>query len=228
MSDTPTVNPQLIAMAAESLAKEASTRKQAFVPGGDPAMTGDPAAAGGAPPMDPSMMDPAAMGGGAPPAPPAGGGGGGADPSVIAQAVVQAMQAAGMGGGGAAGGAGGAGGLKPKIDVNVEIMQMKKLLARLCDAMGVQIPAAEMTATPDDLNQMAAQQQQPGAAGGQPSAIQPPAPIDPMQAAAPAAGGEKAGRDVGSGFNGDFDTSGLEAMGSRAHAIATIQGRGRQ
>jgi hypothetical protein len=79
----------------------------------------------------------------------------GGDPMAVIQPMIdQAVQAAlSAQGGGAAGGTGPA--IKPKIDVNVELMQIKKLLARLADAMGVQIPAAEMVATPEDLGQMA-------------------------------------------------------------------------
>lgn len=178
------INPELLKLARANV-------KQAFVPAGDPSMGGDPAAAaaGGAPPMDPAAaggappMDPAAAGG-APPMDPMAAGGG--DPlamlqPMIQQAVQQAMAASG---GGAGGGAGG--GLKPKIDVNVEIMQIKKLLAKLCDAMGVQIPAQDMVATPEDLNQMA--EGGPGAAamtpdnggGGALGQIQ---PMEPMKAA---------------------------------------------
>lgn len=139
-----TINPHLLSQARGQV-------KQAFVAAGDPAMGGDPAAAGGAPPMDPAMaggappMDPA-MAGGAPPM----------DPMAQIQPMIdQAVQAAmaSQGGGAAGGGAGPA--IKPKIDVNVELMQIKKLLARIADAMGVQIPAAEMVATPEDLGQMA-------------------------------------------------------------------------
>lgn len=141
--------------------------KNAFVAAGDPMMTGDPGAAAGG--------DPAAAAAAPPPGP---------DPAMIQQMVQQAVQQAMMSQGGGAGGAGaGGGGLKPKIDVNVELMQIKKLLARIADSLGVQIPAAEMVATPDDLNQMAMQQQQSqqgGAAGGAGGAIP---PIQPMKAA---------------------------------------------
>jgi hypothetical protein len=140
--------------------------KSAFVAAGDPSMGGDPAAAaGGAPPADPSMaggappMDPA-MAGGAPPADPSMAGGAppaGGDPMaaimpMIQQAVQQAMA---MQGGGGSGPQTGGPGIKPKIDVNVEIMQMKKMLAKIVDAMGIHIPAADMVATPEDLNQIA-------------------------------------------------------------------------
>lgn len=140
------INPHLLSQARGQV-------KQAFVAAGDPSMGGDPAAAGGAPPMDPAMAggdpamaggDPAAMGG----APPM-------DPMAQIQPMIdQAVQAAMAAGGGAAGGGAGPA-IKPKIDVNVELMQIKKLLARIADAMGVQIPAAEMVATPEDLGQMA-------------------------------------------------------------------------
>jgi hypothetical protein len=98
---------------------------------------------------------------------------------MIQQAVQQAMAA--NSGSGAMTGGGGGGGLKPKIDVNVALMQILKILARLADALGVQIPAAEMVATSDDLNQMAASQQAPaGGGGGALGAIQ---PVSPMKAA---------------------------------------------
>jgi hypothetical protein len=105
---------------------------------------------------------------------------------MIQQAVQQAMAGSGGGSAGGGGAAAGAGpGLKPKIDINVEIMQMKKLIARLCDAMGVQIPAAEMVATSTDLNQMAAQQNSGAAAGGQQGggAIGQVQPMQPMKSA---------------------------------------------
>jgi hypothetical protein len=98
---------------------------------------------------------------------------------MIQQAVQQAMAAQGGGAGGAAGG----GVMKPKIDINIEIMKMQKMLARIADALGIQIPAAEMVGTGEDLNQMAAAQQAPaggGAGGGALGAIQ---PVSPMKAA---------------------------------------------
>jgi hypothetical protein len=154
--------------------------------------------AGGMPP--PAGGDPAAAGGGAPPPPPSGGGG---DISAMIQSAVQTAMA--QQGGGAAGAASGAP-LKPKIDVNVEIMQMKNLLAKIVDHLGIQVPAQDMTATPDKLMAMSQGQStatppgEAGAAGGAGaggagagSAI---APIDPMQGASPslaAAGGAGGG-----------------------------------
>lgn len=177
------INPELLKQARHFI----GSQKLAFIAAGDPSLGGDPAAAGGAPPMDPAMAggDPA-MAGGAPPADPAAAGGG--DPMAALQPMIQAAvreAMAGMGAG-AGGAANGEAAIKPKIDINVEVMQMKKLLAKLCDAMGVQIPAAEMVATPEDLNQMAAGG--PGAAavtpdsgGGAMGAIP---PVSPMKAAA--------------------------------------------
>lgn len=163
--------------------------KQSFV---DAATAGgaDPAAAGGAPPAG---GDPMAAAGGDPMAAAGGGAPAGPDPMVEIEMLKQ--QIASMGQGGMGGGMGGAQPLKPKIDVNVEIMQIKKMLARVVDSLGIQIPAAEMTATSTDLTQMA-QQQQGAAAGGAPAPSAIP-PIQPMQAAMPAAGGEKT-----SGYNG--------------------------
>lgn len=174
----------------------AAVRKHAFVdpataaggmpPGGDPAAMGgappggmppggDPAAMGGAPPMDPSMA------GSAPP-------GGDLLSSLgpmIQSAVQQALQTQGGGGAG-----GGGGQLKPKIDVNVALMQISKMLARICSALGVNIPAHELIATPQDLSAMAQQQAagSPGsggdASGG--AGAGPSPTIQPIQPTAPA------------------------------------------
>ena len=184
-----TINPELLGLAKANLAKAASDEKAAFVQAGDPAM--DPMAAGGAPPMGgPPMggppMDPMA-GGGAPPMDPmAGGGAPPMDPMAAIQPMIdQAVQAAVAGAGGAGAGENQ---IKPKIDVNIEIMQIKKILAKISDALGIQIPAADMVATPEDLTAMA----QGGSAGagaieggGGGSAISPPSPIEPVGAAAP-------------------------------------------
>lgn len=165
--------------------------KQAFVPaGGDPAMGGGDPAAGGAPPADPAA-------GGAPPADPAAGGappapaGGGIDPSMLGPMIQQAVQQAMGGAGGAPGAAGAAGGqqLKPKIDINVAVMLILKLLARIVDALKIPVPASEMAATAGDLTTFAqsvsappapganaAPPADPAAAGGASGAI---APIQP-------------------------------------------------
>ena len=181
------INPELLGLAKANLAKAASDEKVAFVQAGDPAM--DPMAAaggGGAPPMGGPPMDP--MAGGAPPMDPMAGGAPPMDPMAEIQPMIdQAVQAALAGAGGAGVGAG-ENQIKPKIDVNIEIMQIKKILAKISDALGIQIPAADMVATPEDLTAMA----QGGSAGagaieggGGGNAISPPSPIEPMGAAAP-------------------------------------------
>ena len=195
MSSYGSVNPELVGLALNNVQKHMkSAEKQAFVAAGDPAMMGgDPAAMGGAPPPPGGPpMDPAMMGGpppGAPPMDPAMAGGPPMDPMAAMQPMIeQAVQAAlAAQGGGMGGGMGGEGQIKPKIDVNIEIMQIKKILAKISDALGIHIPAADMVATPEDLTAMA-QGNSAGAGamaggGGDPSAIK---PIEPMGAAMPA------------------------------------------
>lgn len=184
MRNTHFLNDELISAAEYALSKVAFTDAATLSGAGmDPAAMGgmppggapmDPAAMGGAP-MDPSMA------GGAAPPPPAPAG---ADPSTIAQAVVQALQQSGMGGAGG-GGAGMAGGIKPKIDVNVEIMQIKHMLAKVIDALGVPVSAQEMTATPDKLMQMANAQQAGGSQDPSAAAQSAIPAIQPMQGASP-------------------------------------------
>jgi hypothetical protein len=238
----PSPNADLIKMAAEAQAMlDAEQEKQAVVPAGDPAMmAGDPmAAAGGGAPPGGAPMGPPPPGGapmGPPPpgdpmaggAPPPGDPMAGGDPMaalmpMITQAVQQAMGAAG----------GGAGQVKPKIDVNVEIMQMKKILAKIADQLGVAIPAADMVATPEDLTAMA--EGGPGAGamagegGGDPSAIQPPQPIDAMGAATPEAPKMAEHRNMGRVNNGApagaEASRRLEQSGGRAAAVAAIRSR---
>jgi hypothetical protein len=151
----------------------------------DPAMMGggggmpmDPAMMGGGMPMDPAMMgggmpmDPAMMGGAPPPA--------GVTADEVRAIIQEAMAAQGGGGGGAAGAAGGL--LKPKIDVNVEIMQIKNILAKIVDALGIPVPAQDMVATPEKLTEMA-QGGGGGAGGSAIPPIQPMAPASPKMAA---------------------------------------------
>ena len=185
-----TVNPALLGLAREKLA---------FVPvGGDPSQAqaggdptqGDPsqaaapqAAPQAAPPQQPSSDPTAGVGGGS---------------MGIGDMIQQQVQAAlsGMGGGaggGMGGGMGGGGMMKPKIDQNVVLLQILKMLARISDALGVQIPAQEMVVTPNDLQAMS-QQQNGGQQTGGTGPIQPIQPIQPMQA--PATGAEKAGGDL--------------------------------
>jgi len=223
-------NSQLLDVTRQAILKNAHAQKHSFVDaaaasgaGGDPAAAGgDPAAAGGMPPggdpmaaggMPPAGDPMAAAGGGAPP--PAG------DPR-IDQLMTMMQQMMSQGGaGGAAGGMGGVEPIKPKIDVNVEIMQMKKLIAKLCDAMGVQVPASDMVATSQDLTQMG-MQGEAGAAGGAGAA---PAsaisPISAMQPAMPAApgGGEKTSQSRGSAVP---RIATMRDLGNRAGAMAAV------
>jgi len=188
MGNYGSINPELVGLALSNVQKYASAdEKQAFVVAGDPAMTGgDPSMMGGAPPPGGPPMDPAM--GGAPPMDPAMGGAPPMDPMAAMQPMIdQAVQAAlAAQGGGMGGGMGGEGQIKPKIDVNIEIMQIKKILAKISDALGIHIPAADMVATPEDLTAMA-QGNSAGAGamaggGGEASAIK---PISPMGAAMP-------------------------------------------
>lgn len=255
MSRFGTVNPELLGLARQQVARFAKLEKQAFIPGGDPSMGGDPSAGGGAPPGGmPPGGDPSA-GGGMPPGgdpsggaggmPPGGAGGAGSDPTAGIQApssditslIQQQVQAAvaGMTPGGGMGAGAGAGGIKPKIDQNVVLLQILKMLAKISDTLGIHIPASEMVVTPEDLRAMAqggpgaaAAQDQGGggAAGGMPgqSAIK---PIEPMQAASPglaAGGGEKGAADHVRQQGVAFDTSALQRNMNKASAIAKIRG----
>ena len=183
-------------------------------PGGAPPM--DPAMMGGAPPMDPAMMggappggmppgmDPAMMGGmppgGAPPMDPAMMGGmppppppaPAIDPAMIQQMVDDAVKKSNGGSNG--NGASMGGGLKPKIDVNVELMQIKHMLARLADALNVKIPAQDLVATPEKLMAMASGGDS-GSGGGGAGSIP---PIGGISGITPAGtpGGEKSGYDL--------------------------------
>lgn len=224
-------NPALLAMTKQAAARSGlgGFGKFAFVPGGEGmgGGGGDPAA-GGAPPGDP------AAGGGAPPGDPmAGGGGGGPPPSdpridQMAQQIQQLMTQVQQGGGAGAGGAGGAP-LKPKIDVNVEMMQIKNMMAKICDHLQIPIPAQDMVATPEKLQTMAAggSAASPGgapggAAGGGGGAIGGMPPMDPMQGAGQP-GADKMGsyRPNGSAF----DTTGLGENFNKAAAIVALRKR---
>jgi len=224
MSHDHLVNPELIAMAKAANAGQMNRfAKKAFVPGdaaaggGAPPPGGDPAMAGGAPPMDPAMA------GGAPPMDPAMAGGGGDPLAALGPMIQQAVQEAMAANGGGGGGGGEGGGIKPKIDVNVEMMQIKKMLAHIMDGLQIPMPASQMVATSDDLNQMAANPgADPAAAGGAPGggAIQ---PIEPMQAAAP--GGEKVGHAFNNGIPFGTQPSSadqIESLGSVASQVAGL------
>lgn len=178
--------------------------KSAFV---DPAA----AAGGGAPPMDPAAMG----GGGAPPAPPA--------PDPMMDQLMQrlaALEAASGSGGGAAGAGGGAQGVKPKVDVNVVLMQILKVVTRIAEHAGVVIPPSDMVPTSQDLTQLSQMSQSgnfAGAAGGggQASAIP---PIDPMGAASfPQGGGAPAG-----GGDGGEKQSGAQRLANISNIAGSL------
>ena len=143
--------------------------------------------------VDPQTMappDPAAAGG-APAGAPA------PDPMVdqlMSRLNSLEQQLAAQGGG--AGGAGGAAGvLKPKVDVNVVLMQILKIVTRLAEANNVHVPPSDLVPTANDVTQLA-QMSQTGnfAAASQPSAI---APIEPIQPAMPQGAGDGGGGEGG-------------------------------
>ena len=144
---------------------------------------------------------------------------------MIQQAVQTAMQQQGGGGGGGGGMGGGmAGGMggppKMKIDVNIEIMQMKKMLAKIVDALGIPVPAQDLAIDQNDVTQMA-QQQAGGASGGAGSisAIAPPSPIQPAMPGGGAGGGDPSKQ--GAWENGSpFYDSGITQMRDKAAALA--------
>lgn len=229
MANTSTTISELAGIARAMLQKNAEAQKTAAVDAQTLAQGGgggmppgmDPAAMGGG--MPPGM-DPAAMGGGMPPMDPAAMSGAAAGPPPLSREEVQAMIQQAVQAGGGAGAGAGAAGLKPKIDVNVEIMQMKKLIARLCDAMGVHIPAQEMVATPGDLTQMAAQSQGAAAGGAAPtSAIAPPSPIQPAMPTG-GGGGEKSGEACETGEAVAL-AAGHQRLQSKAAALAAVMSR---
>lgn len=164
------INPELLKMARQNV-------KKAFVAAGDPAMGADPAAAGGAP------MDPAMMAGGMPDPAMAAGGAMGGDPMAALQPMIdQSVQAALASQGGAPAGGGGGGAKAPKVDVGVELKDIKQQLAKLMDVMGITMTPSEVYGEEEQAPQdpMAAPAPAPEAAGGALGAIN---PIAPMKAA---------------------------------------------
>jgi len=183
------VNPVLLGLALKN-AQKYTMDKEAFVPAGDPAMTGADPAAGGAPPMDPAMMDPA-MAGGAPPMDPAMmdpammGGAPPMDPAMMQPIIDQAVQAAlAAQGGGAAGAGAGAGGAKaPKVDIGAELKDLKQQQAKIMDVLGITMTPSEVYS--DEQPEEAAPAPEAAAGPEGTSAIQ---PISPMGSAFPKQG----------------------------------------
>ena len=111
--------------------------------------------------------------------------------------------------------------IEPKIDVNVTLLQILKILARIADTLGVKIPASEMVATQGDLTQFGMQQ---ATNTGDPAGASAIPPIQPIQPAMPSAGGG----DVKAGshrFNNGtpFDTAGLDMNGNKAAALMRVR-----
>jgi hypothetical protein len=87
--------------------------------------------------------------------------------------------------------------IKPKIDINVEVMQIKKMLAKVIDAMGIPVPASDMVATPEDLTAMAQGQGSAAGAGGGASSIPPISPIQGASVGGAGGGGGAKQSSVG-------------------------------
>jgi len=144
----------------------------------------------------------------------------------MVQQLVQ-QQLMSQAGGAAGAGAAGAGQLKPKIDVNVEIMQIKNMLAKISDALGIHIPAQEMVATPDKLTAMsqgadpAAAQQQPQP-GGDPTGGGAISPIQPIPAAQKMA--EQDWMDGGEVYDDFFATPEYPAVPNAGQQLTSLAG----
>lgn len=197
MATEPRLNPVLLAMAEDLLAREKQAADGPVIPppGADGGMMADPAAGGGAPPMDPSMMgggmappmDPSMMGG----APPM-------DPSMMAGAAPAPAPAA-PAAPAAPGAAPGQQGVKLKPEqmaMDFRLYNIQMQLNAIMNALQVQLPPEALVTPPGSPapspDAALAQQQPPAAAGPDPaaaaggasSAIQ---PVQPMQGAFPEA-----------------------------------------
>jgi len=188
------LNPELLKLARANVTRD--LEKGAFT---DPATAMGGAGAGAADPMAMTGGDPmAAAGGGDPMA-------GAMPPMPVMGADLAAAPAPAEAAGGVtadevrsiveqvmanSGGAGGAGdaAIKPKIDVNVEIMQMKNMLAKLLDEQGIPMPVQEMVATPDKLQAMASGEAGPGGPAGGSGIESSIKPIEGIEGAGPAMG----------------------------------------
>lgn len=161
----------------EMLKLKEKTAKQAFV---DPGLM----ASGGADPMAAGAPPEAA------PAPPPG-----PDPMIAElSAKVDALASQFSAGGGAAAGAAGGKPLQPKVDVNATLMQILKIVAKIAEGAGIQIPPSDMVPTSQDLTQLASMSQSGNFSGLSQSGGGAIPPIEPMQGALPPTdGGEKAG-----------------------------------
>jgi|YNPMSStandDraft_1061717.scaffolds.fasta_scaffold28667_2 hypothetical protein len=126
---------------------------------------------GGMPPIDPAML--AAMGGGMPPPPPPpppeGGGGGGQVNQDLVNAIVDGVKEALKSSQNSVTGATSNGpvtGQKFKIDIGLEIMKLSKMVARIADALGINIPAQDLIVTPEEVASLQQQQMLAANSGG--------------------------------------------------------------
>jgi hypothetical protein len=147
------------------------------------------------------------MGGGAPP------------PAGVTAEEVRAIVQEAMAGAGGAGGTAGAP-LKPKIDVNVELMQIKNMLAKIVDAMGIPIPAQDMVATPDKL--MAMSQGQNTSVGGGGGAEGGGGAIPPIEPIAPASPGIAQTKTAGFVDGQPYTDRAPSELSNRAAALAQL------
>ena len=200
------INPALLDMVRKSCSE-----KSAFVP--NPAM--DPSQQmGGMPGADPSAVQDPSGGGAAPAA------SGGSDPETIRMLLRQELQALGIGQG-AGGAGGGPGGQKMKLDVGVELHRLNVMVAHMCDAMGIQLPAADMVTTEDQAANPSGQ----GPAPGHQSSIAPIGPVQPAGPGLPAAGQQKTSQDsvidsfISQGSAVDNKDS-ILPLANKAHATA--------
>ena len=116
---------------------------------------------GGMPPIDPAML--AAMGGGMPPPPPPPPpeGGGGQVNQDLVNAIVDGVKEALKSSQNSVTGATSNGpitGQKFKIDIGLEIMKLSKMVARIADALGINIPAQDLIVTPEEVANLQQQQ----------------------------------------------------------------------
>jgi hypothetical protein len=116
----------------------------------------------------------AAMGGGMPPPPPppppeGGGGGGGQVNQDLVNAIVDGVKEALKSSQNSVTGATNNGpvtGQKFKIDIGLEIMKLSKMVARIADALGINIPAQDLIVTPEEVASLQQQQMLAANSGG--------------------------------------------------------------
>lgn len=227
-------NPELLAIARDQAVKAAGTPvspvltsvfgKEAFV---DPATAGaaDMAAMGGAAGGAPPPMDPMAAGPMAGPMPPMPEMGVGAESGLGPGSVEERLAKLEAGGGGAAVGEDAA--KKPKVDVNTEIYHLKKMMAKLLNALGIQMDATDMLGDPAEDPEVPPGEaaQDPHSAASQTSSISPIQPVEGASLGLAAAGGGEAEPAKAAGYSGNGIARPIPQtlrMSNRAAAMATV------